>query len=216
MTSFIPGLINPHARPNYPLLKAAALPYAPKRWHDARSACLEPSHQGSSSRCVLETLCGLAEVRTWKLDGVKRQLDSVPAYARAKQLDGMPNAEGTTLEAGLQAMIDVGYLSEVKLESLRTIYSLPELKRALHRYDVVACAWYATTNWLTPDRDGWIKPGGDILGGHATLACYFDEDERSIGWQDSYGAERGDQGFCRMHESAFEREFSYGLVFDFL
>lgn len=190
--------------------------YTPKRWHDGRSACIEPSDQGTTDWCVLEAFCGLEEARRWKLRGIKKQLDAGRAYDEAKRIDGI-NGPGTTLEFGLQAMINVGFISEVAKDTIRQIGTLNELKRALHRYDAVVTAWKPTTSWLNPGKDGWISAGGDPLGtGHAMLCCYFDEDERSIGCQDSYGYQHGDEGFVRMSDLEFDSVFSYGLVFDYL
>lgn len=222
MKPFIPGLIYPNVMPRVPMLAAAATAYTPKAWHDERGACLEPSNQGASSECVLYSYCGMAEVRNWRVDGIKCQLDPHPAYLEAKRRDGMPNTPGTTLQAGLEAMIAVGYLSQVDAASVRTVGTIDELKRALHRYGVVVVSWNATDKFVSPAHDGWIQSGGQYIGGHATLCCYFDEADQlggergSIGCQDNYGEARGDHGFWRLTEPEARRIFAGGIVFDFL
>lgn len=216
MIKMIPGLLDHEVRPKFPLLGASLKPYIPKTWHDIRSGTLEPSNQLMTSECVLFANCGNLEVRNYKLFGDREQIDPHPAYKRAKEIDGKPGEQGTTLEAGIQAMIDVGYLKQVDVSTIRQVVTLNEVKRGLHRYDAVVCAWRATTNFPKARKDGFITPGGTLIGGHATLCTCYNEAENWIGWQDNYGPELGNQGNCRIPLDWFPQVFIYGLVFDFL
>lgn len=211
--NFIPGLLSRSA-PRRSLL-AAPIGYFAPRHIDRRSELLTASNQGQTSQCVAYALAGWLEYYRWKYAGVAEQIDPAPIYNRAKEIDGFPNQDGTTLEAALQAAQDIGLMSPVDQGSLIDVSTELEVKQALHRYGVVLAAFVATDAWMNPSSDGWMQPGGRAIGGHSVLLCGYSDLETPPWYalQNSWG-DIGWRGFVRMSSEQFAAEFSYGLTWD--
>lgn len=181
---------------------------------DARSRLLRSSFQGITPECALNALCGLAEFINWREHGSTVQLDPHPAYLLAKTLDGMPDVEGTTLEAGLQAMRELGLIAGVDAASIRGVSYPADVMRALHLYDVMVCGFSITAGWMNASADGWVKPGGGQAGGHAVLGVGYSIEEDFFSFQNSWGDQWANKGFGRIRWAQFKEEFQYGLIFD--
>jgi len=220
LKDFKPGLIlTPPAKRTIPRLTRLPLagpgaPIVTPATLDARSRLLRSSNQGPSSECVLNALCGLAEFINWREHGTTAQLDPHPAYLRAKLIDGMPDVEGTTLEAGLQAMIDLGLISGVDAASIRGVSNPADVMRALHVYDVMLCAFTITSGWFKAGGDGWVIRGGAAAGGHAVLGVGYSIPQDFFSFQNSWADTWGNRGFGRISWGQFNEEFQYGLIFD--
>lgn len=217
--SFTPGLLpRLAATPKHKLLQSPAS-YVPPKHIDRRSELLTSSNQGETSQCVAYALAGWIEHYKWKYEGIAAQIDPAPIYQHAKQIDGYPNGEGTTLEAGLQSAQELGLISAVAQGSIREVTTPLEVRQALHRYGVVLAAFNATEAWSFPSATGWIKPEGSPLGGHAVLLCGYsdlDDEDNSpfFALQNSWG-DIGWRGFVRMSPQQFVTEFQYGLTWEF-
>lgn len=216
--TFIPGLLDrkPTDKRHRPLSSPSG--YRLPLHIDRRDELLTASNQGQTSQCVAYALAGWLEFYRWKYNGNADQVDPEPIYKRAKQIDGHPNSDGTSLEAGLQAAQDLNLMSAVSQESIREVTTLEEVKQALHRYGVVFGAFNATDEWGYAKPDGWMQEGGHLLGGHAVLICGFSdlpEEKAYVSLQNSWGEDVGWRGFCRMSPAQFNSEFQYGLLWDF-
>lgn len=210
---FTAGLL-PRTTPRRLQLSAAPTSYVGPAHLDRRPEMLPTSDQGNTSKCVAYSIAGCLEYRRWKRDGIAEQIDPNDIYARAKQLDGMPGQEGTTLEDGLQAAQDLGLMSRVENSLLREVYTFPEVQQAIHRYGVILGAFNIQAGWMAATPDGWIPAGGGNLGGHAVAICGASTltEPWWVAIQNSWGDAQGWRGFNRMPHDLFLQQFEYGLV----
>jgi hypothetical protein len=213
--NFKPGLILAPWKP-YTLLAAAPDSYRAPLWVDYRAELLQTSDQGNTQQCAAYAMAGWLEHYRWKFDGITEQIDPAPIYARAKEIDGYPGVEGTTLQAVVQAAQDLKLLANVS--GIRELTGPKKVKRALHRYGPILAAFSATDKWSQAKPNGWMENGGAYVGGHAGLLCGYSDDQKNdrpyLSLQGSYGPGSGWQGFVRMSPEQFEQEFYYGLIWD--
>lgn len=183
---------------------------------DRRGEMLESSDQGNTPQCVAFAVAGCIEWWRWKALGIREQVDPVPIYKRAKEIDGAPQEDGTTLEAGIQAAVELG-LIPIDMTSLKRVYQT-DVQRAIHQHGVALGAFNITEGWGKAKADGWILDlGGTALGGHAVVLSGYSNAEQPnwIGLQNSWGdKDYGWRGFCRMKPDQFRNEFMYGLVWE--
>ncbi len=214
MKTFTPGLHlrSPARRP----LALAAEQYVVPAHIDRRSELLPASNQGGTSQCVAYGLAGWLEYYRWKNEGDARQVDPQPIYNRAKEIDGLGNVEGTTLEAGLQAAQHLGLITPVDNDRVRTITTPAQVRQALHRHGVVLGAFNVRAGWLRASAGGWIQPGGEPMGGHCALLCGYSliETPPWFAIQNSWGEGQGWRGFNRLSVELFAEQFDYGLVWE--
>ena len=62
-------------------------------------------NQGTTCHCAGYSICNLCESLIWKKTGKLINLNADQVYARAKQIDGDINSDGTYLEAAIKAAI---------------------------------------------------------------------------------------------------------------
>lgn len=218
MSEFVPGLIwKPTDRRKILGLRLPAADLVVPVRIDERPRLLSSSDQGATSECVAYAVAGWLEFYRWKNHGNAAQVDPDPIYKRAKEIDGAPNEPGTTLEAGIQAAQDLKLMSPVEAGSLHSVSEVGEVMAALHRYGVVLAGMKVYGGWEHSQMDGLILTGGEFLGYHAVVLCYYDSTEpiKQFGFQNSWGASQGWRGFNRMDEPTFVDSFDYGLVWDF-
>lgn len=215
MSNFVPGLLprEPSHR-RFDSLSAPAT-YRPPAEIDLRSQLLRASNQGASSKCAAYAMAGWLEFNNWKYIGSTEQIDPDPIYKRAKTIDEMPGLEGTSLQAVLQAAQDLDLMSDMAQDSIKEVAYEPEVKQALHRHGVILSAFTATEFWSAAQPDGWMKPDGKAIGGHAVILAGYSEIDGYYSLQNSWGQDIGWQGFERMSPQQFRAEFQYGLVFTF-
>lgn len=212
--SFTPGLIlKPGIGFQRLSLESESGQYVVPAHLDARSRLLPSSDQGQTSECVVYSVAGWVEFVRWKYYGESNQVDPHPIYLRAKEIDGLGGGDGTTLEAGVQAAVDLGLIHTA---NVRSITSAQEVQRALHRYDVMIGAFICTDGWMNATPDGWIGEGQEKLGGHAVLLTGYAlrDDPSYYQLQNSWGEGQGWRGFNRMTMPVFNDTFIYGLIWD--
>ncbi len=175
-----------------------------------RSKFLPSSNQGSTPKCAAYTMAGVLEYWRWKLYGIAEQVDPDPIYAGAKERDGDPDGDGTTLEAVVEAAVALGYLSA---PDMVVVEDWRDVKRALHRFDVMLWGMLIDDGWYDAQPNGWIPLGTKDIGGHATVGCgYADDYERYFDGQCSWGEIGwGWRGFYRMTMDQFKKQFMYGI-----
>jgi len=195
---------------------AGATTYVVPSVVDLRLQLLSASNQGDTPKCAAYAMAGWLEFYNWKYKGIAEQIDPDPIYARAKQLDGEPTAEGTTLECVLQAAQDLNLISTVDTASIRHVKT-SGVQQALHRYGVILSAFDITEQWGSATANGWIPEGGLSLGGHAVVLCGYSVIDTPPWYaiQNSWGEQQGWRGFNRVSPELFNQQFNYGLVWDF-
>lgn len=183
---------------------------------DLRPQLLPASNQGDSPKCAAYAMAGWLEFYNWKYKGITQQVDPDPIYSRAKELDGVPTVDGTTLECALQAAQDLGLLAPVDATTIRFV-TVEGVRQALHRYGVILSAFSITDKWWRAMPDGWLSPGGLDMGGHAVLTIGYSAVDAPQWYavQNSWGDTQGWRGFNRMTPEQFNQQYDYGLVWDF-
>lgn len=210
-----PGLIIDPKRLRRKVLAAGPASYVTPALIDLRAQLLESDDQGDSSECAAYAMAGMLEFFNWKRYGSAVQIDPHPIYKRAKEIDDMPQVEGTTLEAAVQAAEDLGLMSWADNAKLRTVFTSFEAKQALHRCGVLLAAFNITDVWAQADPGGWIPEGGQHVGGHAVVLCGYDQVSTLpyFAFQGSWG-NQGWRGFNRISTATFQQQFLYALAFE--
>ena len=173
--------------------------------------------QGEDPHCAGFSVCGIIESLIWKRTGKLVNLDANQVYARAKQMDGQPNVEGTYLECAYQAALELGGLGKHSKDvSLGFLYSTDpvnilkqKVKRLLHKYEFLEAGFNITDRWYNAGKstDYKIPSGGNVLGGHAVAIVGADEEGAYIA--NSWGKGWCAKGFCILPWNVFKSEFIY-------
>ena len=139
-------------------------------------------------------------------------------YARAKQLDGVPDGEGTDLVSVVRAAKELGCIPANLIEQVT--YSIDDMPTALlDGPQIVGME-------ITDEHNDCDPVTGRIaeyaapknIGGHAVLWNFFDVDgAEGVGWQGSWGMSWGCQnprfrGMGRMSVAQARRQFQYAII----
>jgi len=139
----------------------------------------------------------IARPRIWNLT----EQSATDIYRKARTLDEWPGEdyEGTSVIAGAKACKQLGMI-----KAYRWAFGLDDLRLALGYKGpaVLGINWYE--GMMSPDADGYIKPTGSLLGGHAILAFSVNERLKRISLWNSWGATFGHNGTC--HVSFYDME----------
>jgi len=200
-----------------PMLSAITDFYAPIST-DNRGKCTWTEDQGSTSQCAAYSTTSFAEAILWQIKHRPTQLDPAKVYARAKQLDGDPNAEGTSLDCAINALLQVYPDLFDKSCSCNLIrgfgVNIQDIKFAIHKYGFMIGGFNITTDWYAASgnpNNGWIpSKGGTSIGGHAVLCCGYNENGLII--QNSWGTNWCEKGFGVLRWSDVRKQFMYGAV----
>lgn len=123
-------------------------------------------------------------------------------YKRAQQLDQWAGEDysGTSVLAGAKAVAELGHLSEY-----RWAFGIEDvlLTLAWHGPVVLGIDWYY--GMYTPDANRYIRPGGQRVGGHAIEALAYDHDNQDVWLLNSWGADWGLDGLCRIKVADLDR-----------
>lgn len=123
--------------------------------------------QGNSSMCV--SYSGIGWLVAGPVRNVKEPPDFRDLYLDCQRNDEWPGEEpsyeGTSVRALMRVLKRRGYISEY-----RWAWSLePVVNHILATSPVVlGTTWYSSM--MQPDADGFLKVGGELVGGHAYLA----------------------------------------------
>lgn len=188
---------------------------------DLRDKLLRTDDQGTTNYCVSYALAGLIEYVRWKQTGITTTVDPLPIARLADEIDGVTR-DGTTLETGLQAALELRLITPAEYSSFEGVNNLTEAQRAMHQHGVpILCGLAIDDGWLHARKDGWVQRGNVQLGGHAVLMCYASNrniqygsqnDPPCIGFQGSWGEDDGYYGFNRTPLDLAADQFDYGLV----
>lgn len=172
-------------------------------------------NQGQTPHCGAYSIAGIVEALIWKRTGRLINLDANQIYAKAKQIDGMINQDGTNLESAIKAAMQLGGLDEysnnIKLGHIyndRTDNMQFYIKRLLHKYEFLHAGFLITEGWYQcTNRNYYIKHGRINYGGHAVVIVGADTEGVYIA--NSWGKNWGATGFAIMPWNVFKQEFMY-------
>lgn len=169
-------------------------------------AATRTEDQGSTPKCAAYSASSYAENVIWRRTGeLPDPIDPHMIYARAKETDGDPDGDGTTLNAVLDALVHLGYLPSSG--RTRTIVTPFDLKAAIHRYGTCLLGLNISEEWYRGNTK--IESAtARLVGGHAVQCVGYDAFGPWI--QNSWGEGWGDGGFAHISWAAFNRQFMYG------
>lgn len=179
---------------------------------DNRSLMSPTDNQGSTPGCAGWSACTLAESLYWKNTGKLIQLDGAQVYARAKQLDGQMNVEGTYLETSLQAAIELcafdKYYRIGTYNNNNDNQTIESIKFLIHKLDFLQAGFIIDEGWYKCNNQNYIlKPYGAKLGGHAVNLCGYDGDGFYI--LNQWGKDFGAKGYCIIPYELFLKQLMY-------
>lgn len=208
-------LLTPDNLDDLPVFSAARGRFIAPETVDLRDYCLKTANQGDQPWCAAYSAAGFAENILWRKTDVPSIIDAAPLYRYAKEHDGSPKTDGTTLNAALEALLDKGYF-DVKECSVKVLRTAEHVKYAIHKFGCCLLGMMVTGEWYDccKAKSTISGKGGShvTLGGHAVLCCGFTRDGVII--QNSWGVEWGAYGFALITWNEFERRFVYGAVMD--
>jgi len=177
-----------------------------------RSLMLTTSNQGLTFECAAYAITSKIERDNWKETGIAKQIDPHPVYIGAKKIDGI-EGEGTTLDAVFVSAQKLGLIKPDAKPII--IQDVQTARRCLHKYGCVVVGMMIDNGWMKAQPNGWVFPGTEVLGGHATAYCEYANDYDSYdAVQGSWGEKDGWRGFIRMEHSLFNQQFVYGIVWE--
>ena len=211
MKSFKPDLIFTRGKP----LKAytnADDGFSYPNTLDMRDLVLKTENQGKTSLCAAYTATSWLEALLWRRTGKPVDYDPVELYKKAKAIDGLPEQEGTTLDAVMFAMIELGWLKGCSKNDIKFIVDSNQLKKAVHKYGTCLLGFNITKKWYSHENKLVLSDAtGPFEGGHAVICTGYNEVGVFI--QNSWGLEWGKYGFACISWDVFNKQFMYGAYF---
>ena len=181
---------------------------------DLREWDLPPKDQGSMPMCAAYAAASYVENILWRKNCYPTEVKPAWIYKAAKQIDGYPNEDGTTLTAVLQAILDRGIFDKeyCKIKILRT----PEqVKLAIHQYGTCLVGVMVTKEYyLCNEKKHSVCGEGEqtAMGGHALQCVGFNRD--GFICRNSWGRKYGYDGNFIIAYPQFEKHFMHGATFD--
>lgn len=183
---------------------------------DLRDYCTKTENQGSLPYCAAYTAAGWAENILWRKNDYITQINPSEIYRLAKEIDGDPNGDGTTLDSVLQVLLNKKYFdpSICKIQCFWNYAGWENtIKYAIHKFGAFLLACNITEEWYlcNPNKTSiTAKKNYRSLGGHAILCCGYNRDGVII--HNSWGEDWGSYGFALITWSALKQQFLYGAV----
>ena len=178
---------------------------------DMRDLVLETENQGSTSMCAAYTATSWLESVMWRRTGKPVHYNPQDLYAHAKTIDGIPNEDGTTLNAILESIIEMGWMPNCSKKDIRYIFDSNQVKRAVHRYGTCLLGFEITDKWYRHAGKLVLEQwNGRSEGGHAVICTGYNNVGVFI--QNSWGEEWGKFGFACIPWDCFNRQFMQGAI----
>ena len=199
---------------NIDLLKANSNFIAPNRV-DLRDYCTPTDNQHNTPQCAAYTAANFAENILWRVNDYPVHIDPNKIYAYAKNIDGYPKSDGTTLTAVAKGLIKYKIL-DCKESDINIIYknSLNDIKYSIHKYGCLMTAFNVTKSWFGLTSRNFIIdyiPDDDRENfGHAMLACGYTNNHLIL--QNSWGVDWGRYGFAFISWELVQKYFVYGCT----
>jgi len=162
--------------------------------------CEDWFHQEAEGKCVAYALGHELASRPSEVFGLTNQFLTQKIYWEAQKIDpwnggAYPNTEefyeGTSVLAGIKIVKQLGFI-----KSYRWAFSLEETLYGLGHNGpaVLGIPWFY--DMYFPDSNGFIKPSGQRVGGHAILARAINVKEKYVTLRNSWGKDWGKEGDC--------------------
>lgn len=162
--------------------------------------CNEWFDQGREGACVGFAIGHELAARPAEIRGLNYDILVKDFYWEAQKIDewdggsypgASPQYAGTSVLAGLKVGKRLGYFEEY-----RWAFGIDDLIMGLGRNGpaVLGIPWFQSM--YSPDSEGFIKPGGQLAGGHAILARAVNVNTEVITLRNSWGKEWGQNGDC--------------------
>jgi hypothetical protein len=127
--------------------------------------------------------------------------DGDAIYYAAKVIQGQPKQEnGSSVRAGAKAMQQRGRLATYVFAE-----SVDDIERWVLNHGPVVVGTDWTNDMFSPDPEGYVRPTGQVVGGHCYLLRGYLAAEDAFFFQNSWGSEWGLQGCFKMKVADFAR-----------
>ena len=177
---------------------------------DGMPYCLPASDQGPFPRCAAFGCMTGCEARNWRLTDAFSQLDPTPVHEKAKEIDGMPDADGTTLTAVTQAAINLGMLPTGTL--IRVVTTENDVRYACHTRGGCIAGFNITQDWMDSSGQTIVDTGAASIGGHAVFLAGYDSD--TVWICNSWGTAWKWNGFAKLPWASFRKQFMSGVIWE--
>lgn len=158
-------------------------------------------NQGYEGACVgfsfAHEIAAEPQAAAWADENFARRL-----YWKAQQLDQWPGGAYAGADPFYEGTSVISAAKHLKNSTLykeyRWAFNLNDVVLALG-YEgpgVLGCNWYE--GMMNPDTNGFIKPTGAVVGGHAILIRGVDVDRKIVRLTNSWGKNWGKSGDCFM------------------
>lgn len=177
---------------------------------------LPAKDQGKKPWCAAYSAAEYLENILWRKDDVPQSIDPTWIYQWAKQHDGMPDVDGTSLNAVLAALLSRSFFpaDKCRVKVLRTV---DQVKYAIHKFGCcmlglnISKEWYYCNSKKTAIY-GQSGCNTDLIGGHAVVSGGMDESGILI--LNSWGEDWASYGRALITWDELKRQFIYGAVID--
>jgi hypothetical protein len=161
--------------------------------------------QGSEGACVGFGWAHELAARPYKVTGIDNSA-ALQLYQEARRVDEWPGEDydGTSVLAGAKVAAQ-----HKKIHEYRWAFGEDDLALAVGYKGpaVIGVNWYE--NMFEPDRDGYLAPSGDLLGGHCVLVYGYDASGFYRIWN-SWGPSWGQGGTAKVHREDMAYLLSLG------
>lgn len=158
------------------------------------------------------------------------QLSPRYVYQGAKEIDGFPGEEGTTLRAVMKVLHDRGICTEARwpyvahqvgtpdpdadreaeiyrINSYARLFTPDEMRKSIAVNGPFCLGLMVTEEWEYVGANGVIpdpRPSSRVLGGHGVCCCGYDRRDARFRIRNSWGEDWGDRGYGWISQRALE------------
>ena len=202
--------------PQRKVLKALADTMPPKLvlWKEQTHIddCAPLEDQGEVNACACYAVGASLQAALWRKNGYPVDILELNLYEWANANDGIPGPhEGTTLEAAVQAAVEMGYAKGYFTSEVNTI---DEFKWAVGQCRGCICGLNVTDKWNQVGVNGIIPDGGSPIGGHGLWYPTYKIEGPVCA--NSWGLKWAINGFGQTSWDEFKREFIYELAVEWV